>query len=349
MRRSRKPIVIASRRSQLARIQAEIIGQALARLHPRIAVDYRWLESEGDQHDQSPLSQRGGKGLFTRTIEQAVIDGHADLAVHSLKDLPAQDTPGLHLAAVARRGPVHDVLVSRDHAASIHALHHQAVVATSSPRRAAQLRRLRPDLQIVPMRGNVETRLARVLADEAPTCDATLLAAAGLRRLGLETPAHAPLPLDEVLPAASQGALAIQCRTDDHVTLTRCLPLNHPDAATAVHAERQIVAALGADCHSPIAVLVEPVAAAEPARRPADAHRFRLRVRVLADDGQTAIEVDEQARAKDLRRLVKQTIEHLEQRGARKLLTESRGIDSLPAPAAHPAARHHPTASPRLA
>lgn len=348
MRRSRKPIVIASRRSRLARVQAELVGRALGRLHPRLAVQYRWMESEGDQARDVPLAQHGGKGLFTRTLEQAVLKGEADLAVHSLKDLPAGDTPGLNLAAIARRADVRDCLVARDGSTAIDALPEQAVVGTSSPRRAAQLLRLRPDLQIVPIRGNVDTRLAKVLTREGePTCDATLLAAAGLSRLGLAEESHAFVPVEQVLPAACQGALAIQCRTDDHVTLTRCLPLNNPEAATAVHAEREIVAQLGADCHSPIAVLVEPSEPSEPPRRQSDAHWFRLRVRVLSDDGRTCLAFDEKSRAKDLRRLVKQAIKQLTDQGARKLLAESRGVR----PTAPPKPPHttHPTASPRLA
>lgn len=334
MRRSRKPIVIASRRSRLARIQAEMVGRALARLHPRVAVEYRWIESEGDRTGDTALADRGGKGLFTRTLEQAVLKGEADLAVHSLKDLPARDTPGLNLAAIPRRAPVHDCLVARDGARSIADLPAQATVGTSSPRRAAQLLRLRPDLHIIPMRGNVDTRLEKVLhatGAATPHYDATLLAAAGLTRLQvLDEAHHHAVPVEQVLPAACQGALAIQCRTDDHVTLTRCLPLNDPSAATAVHAERTILAELGASCYSPIAVLAQPVEPAEPPRRQSDAHWFRLWASVLSDDGSVCLEVDERVRAKDLRRLVKRTIKQLNEQGARRILAESRGVRPTP-------------------
>ncbi|MFW6059644.1 MAG: hydroxymethylbilane synthase [Phycisphaeraceae bacterium] len=322
--------MIASRRSRLARIQAELVGGALARLHPRVAVEYRWIESEGDRTGDTALADRGGKGLFTRALEQAVLKGEADLAVHSLKDLPARDTPGLNIAAIPRRADVHDCLIARDGARTIQTLAEHAIVGTSSPRRAAQLLRLRPDLRVVPLRGNVETRLDKVLqpAPGAPQqLDATLLAAAGLHRLGvLDAAHHHAVPVEQVLPAACQGALAIQCRTDDHVTLTRCLPLNDPAAATAVHAERTVLAELGASCYSPISVLAEPAEPAEPPRRQSDAHWFRLRARVLSDDGQVCLDIDQKTRSKDLRRLVKQTIKQLIDQGARRLLTESRGV-----------------------
>lgn len=333
MRRSRKPIVIASRRSRLAKTQAEMVGGALQRLHPAVAVEYLWLESEGDQIQGKPLAEHGGKGLFTRRIEQALLKGQADLAVHSLKDLPARDTPGLTIAAVPRREDVRDCLISRGGETSLDALPAGAVVGTSSPRRAAQVLRLRPDLQVALIRGNVETRLRKVLEGEGPAhYDATLLAAAGLRRLGMNDLAANTISTDLVLPASCQGALALQCRADDHVTLTRCLPLNDPAAATAVHAERSVLAELEASCDSAIAVLAEPCEPDEPSKRP-DSHAFRLRVRVLSSDGTTCLEQDDKCRTKDLRRAVKRVVEELAGRGAKELLAKG-GAIPLPQPRA---------------
>lgn len=333
MRRSRKPIVIASRRSRLARVQAELVGKALGRLHPAVAIEYRWIESEGDQIPDQPLSAHGGKGLFTRRIEQALLSGEADLAVHSFKDLPARDTPGLAIAAVPRRADVRDCLVSREGYAAVDDLPEAAVVGTSSPRRAAQLLRQRPDLRVRLIRGNVDTRLHKVMEGHqgTPLYDAAVLAVAGLQRLGLPEHAAHPLDTDLMLPAACQGALAIQCRADDHVTLTRCLPLNDPAAATAAHAERSVVAALSADCDSPIAVLGEPCEPDAPPRRSNDVHWFRLRVRILSPDGQTCLEADEKVRTKDLRRLVKRVVKDLDAQGARQVLAASRGV-TVPAP-----------------
>lgn len=338
MRRSRKPIVIASRRSRLARAQAELVGKALAKLHPTIEIQYRWIESEGDRHEGIMLADHGGKGLFTGAIEDALLRGQADLAVHSLKDLPCTDTPGLSIAAVPRRGDVRDCLISAAGYASLDELPHEAVVGTASPRRAAQLLRRRPDLRIELLRGNVDTRLRKVLEEgQGPRYDATLLAIAGLARLGEAQRATVPLDTDLMLPAACQGALAIQCRADDHVTLTRCLPLNDPTTATAVHTERAVVAGMGADCHSPIAVLAEPAKIdAGAAKRNSDAHWFRVRVRVLSSDGQTCIDIDEQTRTPELRRLVKSIIRSLTERGARQVLANARGLPVRPGAASRP-------------
>lgn len=318
MRRSRKPIVIASRRSRLATAQAERVGKALAKLHPKLDIEYRWIESEGDRHADS-LARIGGKGLFTRGIEKALLAEEADLAVHSLKDLPARDTPGLTLAAIPKRADVRDCLIAREPVASIDRLPEGAIVGTSSPRRAAQLLARRPDLRIEPIRGNVETRLSKVLeGTDAAEYHATLLAVAGLTRLGLDQHTNVAIDPDVILPASCQAALAIQCRSDDHVTLTRCLPLNNPAAATTTHAERQIVAGLGATCHSALAVLVEPIALAGT-KGPA----YRVRARVLSHDGRQQIEADNVTPAKELRRLVKHTVRELNRRGARNLLAEA--------------------------
>lgn len=316
MRKSRRPIIIASRRSPLARSQATAVGKAMARLHPRITVEYRWIESEADQNLNVALSEAGGKGLFARAIEQALLKGEADLAVHSLKDLPARpgaESAGLNIAAIPSRGDVRDCLITKDpQVTELLNLPQDAVVGTASPRRAAQLLRLRPDVRIELIRGNVETRLAKLRQPEANATqfDATFLAMAGLSRMGMTKKAagHA-LDFEQMLPAAGQGALALQCRSDDHVTITRCLPLNDAAASAAVHAERAIVASLGGDCHSPIAVLVHSVGS-----------ELELWARVLSQDGKECIEVRHRTTPKSLGKLVKQVIGELDSRGARALL-----------------------------
>lgn len=336
MRRSTRPIVIASRRSALARAQAELVGRALAKLHPHLEVAYRWIESEGDR-TAGRLSGHGGKGLFTRAIEAVLLEQQADIAVHSLKDLPAADheqTPRLTLAAIPKRGDRRDCLIARNGWRGLDDLPEGAVLGTSSPRRAAQALRCRADLRITLLRGNVDTRLRHVLEPAgAPQYDAALLAAAGLKRLGHKGLAVHTLDVDTMLPAACQGALAIQCRADDHVSLTRCLPLNHAPTATAAHAERQLVAALGADCHSAVAVLAEPVAPEKTrAKRNADAHWFRLRARVLAPDGSSVLEADKQVKTPELRRLVKRMAEDLLSRGAAELIAAARDTTLWAAP-----------------
>lgn len=303
-----------------------MVARGLKRLHPTLEVRFVWIESEGDRVTSGPLSAVGGKGLFTKAVERAVLSGKADLAVHSMKDMPAdEETPGLQIAAVPRRADVRDVLVSRSGAATLADLPHGATLGTSSPRRAAQVLRARPDLAIELLRGNVGTRVER--ATQGPGPDATLLAAAGLRRLGMVQWLGGALDVETVLPPAAQGALGIQCRRDDHISLTRCLPLNDATTSTAIHAERSVVSGLGADCHSPVAVLAEQVDPAKTqAKRNSDSHKFRLRARVLASDGARLLEVDEVCKTRDLRRLVASAVEDLKARGAVDLLKNCRGL-----------------------
>ncbi len=319
MRRSRRPIRIASRRSHLARAQAQAIGQSLLRLHPALQIQYVWIESEGDQHLDRPLAESGGKGLFARAVERALMEDQADLAIHSMKDLPAspEEGPGgaLTIAAVPRREDVRDCLIADAAIATIAQLPADGVVGTASPRRSAQLLHLRPDLKIELIRGNIETRLRKVMEDRRYT--ATLLAVAGLRRAGLADRADRPIDPEQMLPAAGQGALAVQCRADDHVTLRRCLPLNDPAAAAAVHAERQVVAALRGDCHSAIAVLVQPRQVSVHGKTTAG---YRLRARVLSPDGRRVARFDREARARDLSHLARDAARSLNEQGAAELL-----------------------------
>lgn len=339
MRRSRRPIVIASRRSRLARAQAELVGAALGRLHAGIEVRYEWIESEGDRDPRASLADSGGKGLFVRAIEQALLAGRADIAVHSLKDLPTQATAGLTIAAIPARAEVRDCLITRSGAQRVEDLPHGAVLGTSGPRRAAQVRRLRPDVVVKPMRGNVETRLAKVLgagdADGAhgngnsngngephglgEGFDATLLAAAGLRRAGLGPHAAVMLDVAVVLPAAGQGALAIQCRQDDHVSITRCLPLNDATTAACVHAERAVVAALQGDCHSPIAVYAQR-------RQEGKGERYLLRARVLSPDGVVCLEAEAEATPRMLTKAARGVADDLLGRGAAEVMRGAIGV-----------------------
>lgn len=309
MRPSRRPIVIATRQSPLALAQAHAVAGALKRLHPRVPVQLLPLVSQGDQQTNQPLWQAGGKGQFTRTVEQALLDGRADLAVHSLKDLPVVDTAGLVLAAIPPRGDVRDALISGK-AQCLEELAPSARVGTSSARRAAQLLRHRPDLRIEPIRGLVQTRLNRVT--EQGEFDATLLAVAGLQRAGLGRWADKPIPTEQMLPAAGQAALAVQCRADDHVTMRRCLPLNDAKTHAAVAAERAVVAELGADCHWPLGALAEVI----------DDQRLRLRVQVFSHDGKQWLSMDEQAPIADSRHLCHRIAMRLIDQGARQIMQD---------------------------
>lgn len=316
MRRSNRPLIIASRKSRLARIQAEWVGRALKRLHPAVEIDFRWIESEGDQQADIALADAGGKGLFAKAIEQALLNETADLAVHSLKDLPARGTRGLLVAATPKREDPRDCLIAPNNITSLKGLPREAVIGTASPRRAAQVKRLRPDLQIALIRGNIETRLRKVLEPKGtPQFHATLMAMSGLHRADLTEYAQHPIDPIDMLPAAGQGALALQCRASDHVTIRRVLPLNDPDTSQAVELERRIVEGLNGDCHSPIAVFAEPTTVD-------DKSGFRLRARVLSPNGWQMAEVDQTATGKAIRTLSRDVLKQLREQGCDSMLAE---------------------------
>ena len=242
---------IGTRGSPLALVQANEVRARLAAAHgvdpERIALEV--IRTSGDMIRDRPLAEAGGKGLFTKEIEEALIAGRIDLAVHSAKDLPTVLPAGLIIAAVLAREDARDVFISRK-AASVRDLPHGATVGTASLRRQALVKRLRPDLAVTTLRGNVETRLRKLDAGEV---DATLLALAGLKRLGLADAATAILPVDEFLPAVGQGVIAIEARGDDQRTLALLQAVNHADTATALAAERAFLAVLDGSCRTPIA------------------------------------------------------------------------------------------------
>jgi hydroxymethylbilane synthase len=259
---------IATRGSKLALWQAEHIRAELIRHDPALQVELLVLKTQGDRILDRALSEIGGKGLFTKEIEEALLDGRADVAVHSMKDLPAHGPAGLVLAAVPPREDPRDALLltpaisaqlaqAGSSAASasqlIAALPMGARVGTSSLRRICQLKRLRPDLEILPLRGNVDTRLRKLLAGEL---DAMVLAAAGLCRLGLGEHISARFALSEMLPACGQGALAVQCRLGetaaDAKILARVQQLSDEETATATTAERAFSLRLGGSCQTPL-------------------------------------------------------------------------------------------------
>lgn len=240
---------IATRRSRLALWQAEHVAARLAALHPGLVVSLVPIVTEGDRIQDRSLAAAGGKGLFIKELEHALQAGTADIAVHSMKDMPAALAPGFTIAAALERGDPRDAFVSTRHA-SLAALPQGARVGTSSLRRQCQLRHRRPDLEVVALRGNVETRLAKL---DAGACDATVLATAGLERLGLADRIRARLAPGEMLPAVGQGIIGVECAAgrDDVIALLR--PLENGPARAALDAERAFAAALGASCQSPIA------------------------------------------------------------------------------------------------
>jgi hydroxymethylbilane synthase len=242
---------IGTRGSPLALWQAHETRARLAAAHgvDPASIEVRVIRTSGDAIQDRPLAEVGGKGLFTKEIEQALLDDAVDLAVHSAKDMETMLPPGLVVAAFLEREDVRDAFICRK-ATTLAALPNGAVVGTASLRRQAIVRRARPDLKVVTLRGNVDTRLRKVSDGDI---DATMLALAGLRRLGLADSAISVFSVDEFLPAVGQGAIAIETRANDARTRDLLSAINHPDTTAAVSAERAFLAALDGSCKTPIA------------------------------------------------------------------------------------------------
>lgn len=247
---NQQPLRIGTRASRLALWQAEWVQTRLQQLHPGLQVELVKIQTAGDRILDTPLAKIGGKGLFVKEIEEALLDGRVDLAVHSMKDVPTLLPPGLELRCITERADPRDCLVLADGLSSFAALPQGARIGTSSLRRRAQLLHRRPDLQISDLRGNVDTRL-RKMAEQG--LDGIVLAAAGLKRLGYEDRIGACLEPEECLPAIGQGALALECRSDDPATHALLAPLHHELTATAVAAERAFLARLEGGCQVPVA------------------------------------------------------------------------------------------------
>ncbi|HEX6284864.1 MAG TPA: hydroxymethylbilane synthase [Pyrinomonadaceae bacterium] len=244
-------MIIGSRGSRLALWQAEQAKARLLDLNPGLEIQIDVIKTTGDVKPD-PLSVIGGKGVFTKELEDALLDKRIDIAVHSLKDLPTIIPEGLSLSAICEREDPRDALVLRLHqpATSLRDLQPESVVGTSSPRRLAQLKALRSDLLVKDLRGNVDTRVRKL--DEGQY-DALILASAGLIRLGLETRISTPIKIDEMLPAVGQGAIAIEIRADDEVAAEATAKLNHRETELACRAERAFLRCLGGGCQFPIA------------------------------------------------------------------------------------------------
>jgi hydroxymethylbilane synthase len=281
---------IGSRGSPLALAQSREVKSriaAAAGLDPE-RIEIKIIRTTGDVIQDRPLSEAGGKGLFTKEIEEALLAGAIDLAVHSSKDMPTVLPDGLVLSAFLPREDARDAFIGRK-AKSLRALPAGAAVGTASLRRQAMVKRLRPDLAIVPLRGNVETRLRKIEAGEA---DATLLAVAGLKRLGLLDKADELLDIDAFLPAVGQGAIGIETRTDDAATRTLVAKINDADTATALAAERAFLAVLDGSCRTPIG-----------GHARVNAGVVRFRGMIVRPDGSEAYEVSREGRSDDAAKL----------------------------------------------
>lgn len=246
---SNTPVRIATRKSPLALWQAEHVREQLIATHPGLEVELLTMSTQGDKILDTPLAKIGGKGLFVKELERALLDGEADIAVHSMKDVPVELPEGLHLPVILEREDPRDAFVSNNFA-SFDELPEGARLGTSSLRRQCQLRALRPDLRILDLRGNVNTRLKKLDDDEY---DAIILATAGLVRLGMGERITAALAPETSLPAIGQGAIGIECRENDPHIESLIAPLDHAVTHTCVAAERAMNTRLGGGCQVPIA------------------------------------------------------------------------------------------------
>jgi hydroxymethylbilane synthase len=284
----RLPLRIGTRGSPLALAQATLVREALAALSPALAepdaILVEVIKTTGDRITDRLLADIGGKGLFTKEIEEALLGGTIDLAVHSMKDMPTWLPEGLVMAAMLPRADPRDALIA-DGVRSIAELPHGALVGTASLRRAAQLLAARPDLRVTPLRGNVQTRLRKLGEGEVA---ATFLAVAGLVRLGLENVISAPLSPEEMLPAAAQGAIGIEVRADDEAVLELLAGIDHRATSIRVAAERAFLAALEGSCRTPIAALAE-----------LEGREVRLRGLVARPDGTDLRRIERRGAAAD--------------------------------------------------
>ncbi len=280
-------IRIGTRGSPLALAQTQEVRARLEAAHGSgaPAIEVRVIKTSGDRIQDRPLSEAGGKGLFTKEIEEALLAGEIDLAVHSMKDVPTVLPAGLTIACLLPREDVRDAFISHK-ARSLAELPVGATLGTSSLRRQAQVKRVRPDVSIVPLRGNVETRLRKL---EEGVADATLLAVAGLRRLGLANRITSIVATEEILPAVAQGAIGIEIRAADFATAQLLGPLNHQPTAIAIAAERAFLTKLDGSCRTPIAGLAELMADG----------RLVFRGMILTPDGRQCHETGREGRPEE--------------------------------------------------
>lgn len=300
-------IRIGTRGSALARWQANWVAEQLTA--NGVQVELVHISTRGDVQQQGPIGAIGTQGVFTKEIQNALLDERVDLAVHSLKDLPTDPVPGLQLSAVPPRASYRDALLTVE-GALLAELPQGARVGTGSLRRRAQLLRMRPDLKLLDVRGNVDTRLEKLRAGEY---DALVLAEAGLMRLGLSQHITELLPTELVLPAVGQGALGLETRSDDSATIAALQSISHAESFAAVQAERSLLAALRGGCLAPVAALGEHVAG-----------KLQLTARVLSHDGQQALTVTHSAASEEALALGERVAEELLSQGAAQLIQQAR-------------------------
>lgn len=301
----KKRLVIATRRSRLAMWQAEHIKEKLEALHKGLQVELLPLSTRGDELLDRRLDDAGGKGLFVKELETALAEARADLAVHSMKDVPAELPPGFSIAAIPAREDPRDVLVSKRFA-SLAEMPAGGTIGTSSLRRSAQIVERYPALDIRLLRGNVDTRLAKL---DRGDYDAIVLAVAGLKRLGLEARATARLSADEMLPAPGQGALGIECLAAREEVVALLAPLADGSTTACVLAERAVSRALGGNCSLPLAAFAQ-----------ANMDNMRLRALVASADGRRVVRCELEGDIADPLALGERAAQELRRQGASEIL-----------------------------
>lgn len=250
---SKRKLVLGSRGSQLALWQANFVKKSLEDYHKNLQVTIKVIKTTGDKIASKPLWEIGGKALFLKEIEEALQKGTIDVGVHSMKDVPAVLPPGLEIGAILKRGDPRDVFISHKYESLLN-LPKKARIGTGSLRRKSQIKNFRPDFEVVPLRGNVETRMAKL---KTAKLDAIVLAAAGVIRLGMEKKITEYLPTSLILPAVGQGAIGIEFRSADEKVRALIDPLNDVETAIAVNCERSWMKTLSGDCQSPVAAFAE--------------------------------------------------------------------------------------------
>ncbi|MFT4058530.1 MAG: hydroxymethylbilane synthase [Legionella sp.] len=303
---STKTIRIATRQSPLALWQANHVRDLLLKQHSQLTIELLPMTTSGDKFLNDKLLTVGGKGLFVKELEEALLAQRADFAVHSAKDMPAEFPAGLNLMAICQRDNPFDVLVSKKYH-HLDKLPQDAIVGTSSLRRQSQLLAYRPDLTIKPLRGNINTRLAKL---ESGEYHAIILAAAGLERMGFKQEISEQLSARIMLPACGQGALAIECRTDDDEINALIAGLNDQVSAICVHTERKVNALLGGNCHVPLAVFCAPT----------KDKRLILRAKILNYNGSQMLEYEQIDTLENAPLMATRCAQSLLDQGAEKLL-----------------------------
>jgi hydroxymethylbilane synthase len=304
---TKRHLTIATRESPLAMRQAEAVKELLIQHHPHLSVDFLGITTQADKRLDVVLTEIGGKGLFVKELEEALLDGRADIAVHSMKDVPMELPPGLSLPVIGEREDPRDAFVSNEYS-SLMQLPSGAAVGTSSLRRQTQLQAVRNDITMSNLRGNINTRLQRL---DNGDFDAIILAAAGLKRMDFGNRIRAYLTIEQSLPAAGQGALGIECREDDEATHALIAPLKHDITQTCVEAERALCRRIGGGCKVPVAAF-------------AQIHRGVLTLRGLVAnrDGTRILRVHLDGEPKNADSIGTRAADELLQQGAEKILKE---------------------------